>query len=284
MRLGIAVNTENCMACYNCSMACKDEHCGFGSAISAPQPHEGQFWVNIQSRERGDDTRKVKTINVPVICGTLETPEFEKAIAEGTMVKRPDGITYIDPEKSKGHMELVKASPYGGIFWNEELQIAQKCTMCAELLDKPGYKNAQPRCVEACPNEAIAFGDLDDPESEVSKIIAANKVTPLPGAEGIKTNVVYLNLPTVFLAGSVYLPGDETGEDPADGAKITLTNKATGEKLEVTTNYFGDWEKEELTIGAEYDISIEMPGYKTAALSALADTDHYVGEIILEKE
>ena len=281
MRLGIAVNTENCMACYNCVMACKDEHCGYGSKLSAPQPHEGQFWVDIKSRERGDDNRKVKTINVPVICGTLENPEFEKAIAEGTMVKREDGIVYIDPEKAKGHKELVNASPCGGIFWNEELQLAQKCTMCAELLDDPDYANAQPRCVEACPNEALAFGDLDDPESMVSKIIAANKVTPLPGTEGMKTNVVYLNLPTVFLAGSVYLPGDETGEDPAVDAEVEISCEETGEKYVVKTNYFGDWEKEQLTLNKEYKIKISLNGYDPVELTATTDTDHYVGEVIL---
>ena len=281
MRYGIAINTASCMACYNCFMACKDEHCGFATPVSAPQPHEGQFWVNICSKERGDDNRRIKTHNVPVICGSLDIPAFNKAVEEGIMVRREDGIEYIDPEKAKGHKELADASPVGGIFWNEDLQIPQKCTMCAHLLDE-GYK--EPRCVEACPNGALFFGDLDDPESTVSKVIAANKVTPLPGLEGVDTNVVYLNLPTVFLAGSVYLPGDETGEDPADGAKIVLTNVQSGEVIEGKTNYFGDWEFEDLTVGADYEIEISFPGYKTVNLSAKADTDQYVAETILEAE
>ena len=281
MRYGIAVNTTNCMACYNCFMACKDEHCGFSTSVSAPQPHEGQFWVNISSKERGDDNRRVKTINVPVFCASMDTPAFNKAVEEGLMVRREDGIEYIDPKKAKGHKELVDISPVGGIFWNEELQLPQKCTMCAHLLDE-GYK--EPRCVEACPNGVLFFGDLDDPNSEVSKVIAANKVTPLPGLEEVDTNVVYLNLPTVFLAGSVYLPGDETGEDPADGADIVLTNQATGEKITGKTNYFGDWEFEDLIVGATYDIEISYPDYKTVILTAKADTDHYVAETILESK
>jgi len=269
------------MACYNCFMACKDEHCGFSTSVSAPQPHEGQFWVNISSKERGDDNRRVKTINVPVFCASMDTPAFNKAVEEGLMVRREDGIEYIDPKKAKGHKELVDISPVGGIFWNEELQLPQKCTMCAHLLDE-GYK--EPRCVEACPNGALFFGDLDDPNSDVSKVIAANKVTPLPGLEEVDTNVVYLNLPTVFLAGSVYLPGDETGEDPADGADIVLTNQATGEKITGKTNYFGDWEFEDLIVGATYDIEISYPDYKTVILTAKADTDHYVAETILESK
>ena len=280
MKYGIAVNTENCMACYNCVMACKDEHCGFATAVSAPQPHEGQFWVGIHSRERGDDNRKIKTINVPVICQSLENEAFEKAISEGTMVKREDGIVYICPERAKGHKELLDASPVGGIFWNEELNIPQKCTMCAHLLDE-GYK--MPRCVEACPNGALFFGDLDDPESEVSKVIAANKVTPLPGTEGMNSNVVYLTLPKFFLAGSVYLPGDETGEDPADKADVVLKNKATGETVCAKTNYFGDWDVEGLEKDQEFEITISFPGYKTVVLNAKTDTDHYVAEVVMEE-
>lgn len=278
MRYGIAVNTENCMACYNCVMACKDEHCGFATSVSAPQPHEGQFWVNIRSRERGDDNRKVKTSNVALMCAHCENPACVNAGKNGAVYKRPDGIVIIDPEKARGQKEIVDSCPVGAIYWNEAEQLPQKCTMCAHLLDT-GYE--KPRCVEACPNEALYFGDLDDPESEVSRAVAAGKVTPLKPLEGKKTNVAYLNIPTVFLAGSVYLPGDETGEEPADGAEIILTDTSTGEKTVARTNYFGDWEFEGLKPNTEYDIDISYPGYKRVKLSAFTDTDHYVAETVL---
>lgn len=281
MRYGIAVNTENCMACYNCVMACKDEHCGFATSVSAPQPHEGQFWVNIQSKERGDDNRKVKTSNVPLMCSHCENPACVNAGKGGAVYKRDDGIVIIDPVKAKGQKEIAEACPIGAIYWNEAEQLPQKCTMCAHLLDE-GW--TAPRCVEACPNEALFFGDLDDPNSDVSKAIAEGKATPLKPLEGKTTNVAYLNIPTVFLAGSVYLPGDETGEDPADGAEIILTEKSGGEKTVGKTNYFGDWEFEELKPNTEYDIEISYPGYKSVKLSAFTDTDHYVAEIILEAE
>lgn len=280
MRYGIAVNTENCMACYNCFMACKDEHCGFATAVSAPQPHEGQFWVNIRTKERGDDNRRVKTSNVAVLCSHCENPACLKAAKDGAVYRREDGIVIIDPEKAKGQKQIVEACPIGAIFWNEELQLPQKCTMCAHLLDE-GF--AKPRCVEACPNEVLFFGDLDDPNSEVSKVIAANKATPLEALKDCKTRVSYLNIPTVFLAGSVYLPGDETGDEPADGAKITLRCTESGETREGKTNYFGDWEFEELQPNAHYEIEISYPGYETVKLSAVTDTDHYVAETLLKK-
>lgn len=279
MRYGIAINTENCMACYNCFMACKDEHCGYTTSVSAPQPHEGQFWINIRSKERGDDNRKVKTSNVAVMCSHCKDAPCISAAKNGAVYKREDGIVIIDPEKAKGQKQIVSACPIGAIYWNEQLQIPQKCTMCAHLLDA-GYE--KPRCVEACPNEALYFGDLDDPESEVSRMISQNKATPLKELEGLNTNVKYLNIPTFFLAGSVYLRGDESGDEPASGAEVILTHRKTGEALTARTNYFGDWEFEELEKDAEYDINILYPGYETVSLSAKTDTDHYVGEIVLQ--
>jgi hypothetical protein len=121
--------------------------------------------------------------------------------------------------------------------------------MCAELLDDPNYlsylgdeKLKMPRCVEACPNQALIFGDLDDPNSAINKKIAENRVTQLEALKGQETNVIHLNIPTVFLAGTVYYPKEE--EEVAIGAKVKLTCRETGATVETETNYFGDWEVE----------------------------------------
>ena len=64
-------------------------------------------------------------------------------------------------------------------------------------------------------------------------------------------------------------------------AVVTLTERSSGKKREVKTNYFGDWEAERLEKGAVYDIEINFPGFLTAKLTAEADSDHFVGETIL---
>jgi Fe-S-cluster-containing dehydrogenase component len=272
----MAIDSANCMACYNCFIACKDEHCGFATEVSAPQPHEGQQWIKIVEWERGDNTRRIKTGTVPTPCSHCQDPACMKIAKDGAVYKRPDGIIIIDPQKAKGQKEIVEACPIGAISWNEELSLPQKCTTCAHLLDK-GYK--LPRCVEVCPNEALYFGDLDDPNSEIAQKIAQGKITQLQELEGQATAVIHLNIPTVFLAGSVYLPDDEV----TAGVKVTLKNKSTGEISSTETNYFGDWEFEWLKKDAEYEVTISYPGFKTVTLNAKTDTDHYVGEIILEK-
>lgn len=287
MRLGIAIDSDLCMACYNCYMACKDEHCGYNTKLSAAQPQMGQFWMDVREWERGDNSRRVKSATVPTPCSHCQNAACINAAKDGAVYKRDDGIVIIDPEKAKGQKQIADACPIGAIYWNEELQLPQKCTMCAELLDDPEYlaylgnpKLKQPRCVEACPNRALIFGDLDDPDSEISKKIAAGKVTQLEGLEGIETNVVHLNIPTVFLAGTVYLPGED---EVAIGAKVTLTCKDCGCVETMETNYFGDWEFENLKKDATYEIKIEMDGCKPVTYTAKADTDHYVAETVLEK-
>lgn len=274
MRYGIAIDSARCMACYNCFMACKDEHCGHSSELSVAEPHMGQFWMNIVEWERGDRPGNVKVATVPTPCSHCQDPACMKAAKNGAVYKRQDGIVIIDPAKAKGQKELVDSCPIGAIYWNEEEQVAQKCTMCAELLDS-GYK--VPRCVEACPNQALIFGDLDDPNSEVSKKIAAGKVTPLKGLEGQATNVVHLNVPGIFLAGTVYLPDDEV----AIGAKVTLKCEGCGKVFETVTNWAGDWDVDDLPENKKFDITIEMKGYKTVKLSANTDKDHFVEETIL---
>jgi Fe-S-cluster-containing dehydrogenase component len=265
------------MACYNCFIACRDEHCGFATEVSAPQPHQGHHWLRVLDRERGDDTRRIKTSSMPIPCSHCSDPACMKAAANGAVYRRPDGIVIIDPEKSKGQKAIVEACPIGAVYWNEELGLPQKCTLCAHLLDK-GY--AAPRCVEACPNDALHFGDLDDPASEISLTIKQYTVTQLQELAGKDTAVVHLNIPTVFLAGSIYLPGDEV----AAGIKVTAKSAATGEIRTSETNYFGDWEFEGLERNVAYDITVEHPGYRTITLSASTDADHYVGEYVLEQE
>ena len=288
MRLGIAVDSRMCMACYCCFMACKDEHCGFASKLSAKQPMMGHTWIDVREWERGNDSRRVKTASVATLCAHCQDPACAKAAKDGAVYKRPDGIVIIDPEKSKGQKEIVDACPIGAVYWNEELEIPQKCTMCAELLDDPEYlaylgdpKLKMPRCVEACPNQALIFGDLDDPESDISKLVASQRNTQLEPLAGQETNVKYLNVPSVYLAGTVYLPKEL--EEVCIGAKVTLKCKETGETWSTETNYFGDWEVEWLPKNKNIDVTIEVPGYKAVDYTAYTDIDRYVDMTYLVK-
>jgi len=276
MRYGIAIDSARCMACYNCFMACKDEHCGYDSKLSATQPHTDQFWINIKEWERGDKPGNIKVATVPTPCSHCQDPECMKVAKNGAVYKRQDGIVIIDPEKAKGQKAIADACPVGAAFWNEELQVAQKCTMCAELLDS-GYK--VPRCVEACPNQALIFGDLDDSNSEISNKISEGKITQLKELEGQVTNVIHLNIPGIFLSGTVYLPDDEV----AIGAKVTLKSN-DGKIFTTETNWSGSWIVDDLDKDKSFSIEIEMDGYHSVNLKANTDKDHFVDETLMKSK
>jgi hypothetical protein len=121
---------------------------------------------------------------------------------------------------------------------------------------------------------------LDDPGSDISKLIAENRVTQLEPLAGQETSVVHLNIPTVFLAGTVYYPRQL--EEVCVGARVRLTCRETGETWESATNYFGDWEVEWLPKNKSIDIEIAFDGYKPARYTAFTDSDHYVGMTYLE--
>lgn len=282
MRYGIAINSARCMACYACFMACKDEHCGWDTALSKAQPHMGQYWMNIVEWERGDSERRIKTATVPTPCSHCDNPACMAAAKDGAVYKRPDGVVIIDPEKAVGQKAIADACPVHAVYWNEELQLPQKCTMCAELLDDPEYPGKEPRCVEACPNQALIFGDLDDPDSEINKVIAANKVTQLECLGDMGSSVVHLNIPSRFLAGTVCQA--EAEDEVIIGAKVTVTCEECGKTFKTETNWAGDWEIEDLPKNKSFTVDIAAEGYKPAHYTGEStEHDHYVGITLLEK-
>ena len=134
--------------------------------------------------------------------------------------------------------------------------------------------------MEACPNQALIFGDLDDPNSEISKRIAQGKVTQLECLGNQGSSVVHLNIPSRFLAGTVFLPAEE--EEAAIGAHVKATCEC-GTVFEMDTNWAGDWEFEDLPKNKKFTIEITMDGFKSVTYEAFTDADHYVAETYLER-
>jgi Fe-S-cluster-containing dehydrogenase component len=274
-RYGMVIDLVKCTGCYNCFLTCRDEFAGNDYAqYSAPQPMTGMNWMRIIEKERGEYP-KVKVNYTPIPCMHCADAACLKA-AENKAVYRKDGIVIIDPVKAKGQKQIVNACPYRAIEWNEELQIPQKCNFCAHMLAK-GEK--VPRCVESCPTGALVFGDLDDPKSEVSILIASGKTEAMHPEYALKENVRYIALPRKFVAGMV-IYGDK--DECAVGLKVTL--KGGKENKETLTNGFGDFEFEGLAENTAYTVQIEAKGYKAKNIKAKTIKDVYLGEIVLKKD
>jgi Fe-S-cluster-containing dehydrogenase component len=274
-KYGMVIDITKCTGCYNCFLTCRDEYAGNEfPGYSAAQPMTGQNWIKVTEKERGQYP-KVKVAYTPIICMHCENPNCVKMAYDNAIYRRKDGIVIIDPVKAKGQKQLVSSCPYRVIEWNDEQQVPQKCTFCAHLLDS-GDK--EPRCVESCPSGALIFGDLDDPKSEVAKLLASGKTEILRPEYGMKEKVAYISLPRKFVAGTV-IYGDK--DECAGGAKVTLSGN--GEKKTVTTNNFGDFEFEGLPDNKEFEVKIETSGYKSQTLGAKTSSDVYLGVIKLNK-
>ena len=132
-----------------------------------------------------------------------------------------DGIVIIDPQKAKGQKAIVNSCPYRMVYWNAELELPQKCTLCAHHLDK-GEKT--PRCVEACPTGALVFGDLDDPTSEIAQLTASLDVEVYHPEYDTAPLVKYVGLPKRFIVGEVVVRDDQ-GEC-AEGVRSACSRTA----------------------------------------------------------
>ena len=274
-RYGMVIDITRCNGCYNCFLACRDEYCGNDfPPYSLAQPMTGHFWMRIIERERGKYP-KVKVAYTALPCLHCDDAQCVKLAQNEAVYRRPDGIVLIDPVKSKGQKTLVSACPYRVIYWNEEKQIPQKCTFCAHLLDQ-GWK--EPRCVEACPTGTLKFGDLDDPNSEVSKLVASGRCEILHPEYNMKEKVSYIGLPKRFIAGAVVF-GDK--DACAEGVKVTLIGEE-GKKV-IKTNNYGDFEFEGLPADKAYTVKIEAPGYRSQKFDLKTKIDVYMGDIILAK-
>jgi Fe-S-cluster-containing dehydrogenase component len=274
-RYGMVININKCTGCYNCFLTCRDEFAGNdypGYAVG--QPMSGMNWIKLIEKERGQYP-KVKVAYTPVTCMQCEDAGCMKVAEGGAVYRRGDGIVIIDPEKAKGQKQIVGGCPYRVIEWNEEKQVGQKCIMCAHMLDK-GEK--VPRCVESCPTGALLFGDLDDPGSEIAKVMGGGKTEALHAEYGMQDKVRYLNLPKRFIAGTVIL-GDI--DECAKGVVVKLEGK--GGSQEAATNGFGDFEFEGLGANVEYTVRVEAAGYKAKSLKVKTQKDTYLGEIVLKK-
>lgn len=259
----MVIDLALCNDCNCCFMADKDEFTGNDwLPLSKAQPWEGHRWLEIERKERGQFPQ-IQVVHRPFLCMQCDDAPCIAAAGEGAVYKRPDGLVIIDPEKAKGDRALVEACPYGAINWNEEVDVAQKCTGCAHLIDE-GW--TQTRCSQACPTGALKLMLADDPE--MAELAKKERLDVYRPQLGTAPRVYYKNLykwTKVFVAGSAVF-GD-TGEC-AEGCWVTVS-KGGAAVSDAVTNNFGDFLVDGLDAGAEYKVVIEATGYRPAETKAV---------------
>jgi Fe-S-cluster-containing dehydrogenase component len=273
----MVIDLARCHDCNDCFLADKDEFVGNDfPPYSLAQPWSGHRWMNIERMERGQYPI-VQVVFRPTPCLQCDDAPCIKDSPAGTVHKREDGVVIIDPVRAKGHPEIVKTCPYDVIFWNEELQLAQKCTGCAHLIDD-GW--TETRCSQVCPTEAIKLVLADD--DEMAKLAASDGLEVLRPELGAKPRVYYKNFhrwTKVFVSASVAC---KDTDECAQGAKVTV--KAGGAKVgEGVANNYGEFVVDKLEPDGQYDVTIEAAGYKAYSTKVSLDKSLNLGLILLEK-
>jgi len=288
---GMVIDATLCQGCDACTMACKDEFVGNDwPGYSAAQPDTqygyypgvtpvdngiqqakvwvtpGQKWMDRTEVVRGTFPNLiVQRYSIP--CQMCQKAPCISASKNGAVYTRPDGIVIIDPVLAYGQ-NLASACPYGKIFWNPVSNLSQKCTFCAHLIDQ----GLNPKCVDMCHLQAITFGDLSNPSSAISQLVAAKKPQALHPEYGTSPNVLYIGLPKTFLKGQV---ADSSTGVYLNGAAVVVSD-ATGDSWTTTVDNFGDFTIDGLNANATYTLTISILGYTTYTTSVVLQTDTYL--------
>lgn len=266
------LDIAQCIGCYACQIACKDEHTeNDWSPYAKPQPDTGHFWMLVKDMERGT-TPKVKVTYTPMLCNHCDNPPCLRVCESYAITKRNDGIVLIDPVKCIGCKLCIDACPYSKIYFNEQLKIAQKCTLCAQIIDGKDHLVSEPRCASVCQRGVLSFGDEDDPR--IKELL--RKAEVLHPEYGTRPRVYYLNLPRPFIAGTLI---DPSLEEVVQGAKVTTTDTVTGAKHEVASDEFGDFWIMGLEWDQRYLVKVEKDGYSTRTIGVIhTDKDVNLGD------
>jgi Fe-S-cluster-containing dehydrogenase component len=181
-KLGLVIDLDTCVGCHACAVACKQWNAG---GIAGPLTDENPYgaepfgvWFNrVHSYEveSSDARQPAMTVHFPRSCLHCETPACVTVCPTGASYKRAeDGIVLVDEDKCIGCKLCSWACPYGAREYSAVEGVMKKCTLCVDRIynEHLDETERQPACVQACPTHARHFGDLGDPESKVSKLVA----------------------------------------------------------------------------------------------------------------
>jgi Fe-S-cluster-containing dehydrogenase component len=199
-RYGLVIDVGRCTGCYACVVACKSEN--------STRPEVS--WIRIQEDEEGEYPQ-VSRRYTPLLCTQCGEMPCAKVCPSGAIFIGDSGIVYIEPDKCfcRDNHPCIAACPFDILqvnkgkssyfpdyltpFEKEAYEahrdgVVEKCTLCFHRIDA----GRLPACVQACPSQAMIFGDHDDPNSTLSKLISSGRTRDLKEELKVDPSVVYI--------------------------------------------------------------------------------------------
>lgn len=182
-RYAMVIDLRRCVGCFSCQVTCKMEN-------NVPFDY---FRSKVLVTERGTYP-DVKRHFLPTLCNHCENAPCVQVCPVGASYRREDGLILVDDKKCIGCGYCVQACPYDARYINAT-GVAEKCTFCQHRVDA----GLEPACVHNCVGKARLFGDLNDPQSPVSKLVNSHSVQRLKSNLGTEPYVFYLDADLITL-------------------------------------------------------------------------------------
>lgn len=187
-RYAMVIDLRRCIGCHSCSVACKSEN--------AVPLSVWRTWVKVIEKGKYPN---VSISFLPSLCNNCENPICVTVCPVNASYKREDGIVMIDPHRCIGCKYCMAVCPYDVRYVNPLKKYVQKCFWCNHRVEA----GLEPACVETCVGGARYFGDINDPKSEVSRLLAKNPVQVLKPELGTDPQVYYIGADTRAIEASL---------------------------------------------------------------------------------
>ncbi|MBF0457226.1 MAG: 4Fe-4S dicluster domain-containing protein [Nitrospirae bacterium] len=171
------IDTTKCVGCLACVAACHNQN-----ELLVPE-----FFNRVEEREFGHFPNYNRRF-FPMQCQHCDRPPCVGVCPTGASYKRSDGIVAIDTQRCIGCKYCILSCPYNARSVNKEHGYVHKCSFCTSLIEK----NEQPACVTTCPTRVRVFGDLNDPNSEISRLSASKKTVQIGKDLNTNPSIYYI--------------------------------------------------------------------------------------------
>lgn len=176
-RFGMVIDPRRCLHCGACVVACKAEN----------HVPAGKNRNRLEEREFGAYP-SVRVAMAPAQCMQCDDAPCVRVCPTGASFRDANGVVLINADDCIGCRYCIEACPYEARYFDEESGTVDKCTFCEHRV----ARGLEPACVATCPTRTRVFGDLDDPGSDVSRLVASGRADVRLAEAGTKPKVYYL--------------------------------------------------------------------------------------------